>query len=330
MTEGAGPAPGRSARADTAPEVRHLVERLREAREGTGLSFAALAARTAYSKSSWERYLNGKTLPPRDAVETLAKLSGADPVRLLALWQLADRAWSGRDAHATGAGTTGGPAEAAPGPQSAPGAAAVADRPPGRPAEPTVPARSASVPGGPGSGAPAPSAPVPRTPDDRSGPEPRGRKPRRGTVLLVAAGTALVTALGVGAVAWAYGGWHREPAPVPTSGTCRGQACTDRDAEQQDTDCWTDAGTRARREFAGRTVELRFSPACRAAWGRITAPGTGDRVWVDTTDGRHQSRLVLVPGRYLYTLMIGVGRPSEARACVELPDGASACTGWGH
>ncbi|MFD4603532.1 helix-turn-helix domain-containing protein [Streptomyces sp. NPDC058464] len=279
------------------------MERLREAREETGLSFAALAARTTYSKSSWERYLNGKTLPPRDAVETLAKLSGADPVRLLALWQLADGAWSGRDARAT-APPTAGPAEVAPAevapatdaPREAGAQAVAVDPPPGR----------------------------------SDGPAPRGRRPGRGTVLLVAAGTVLATVLGVGAVAWTYGGWHREPASRPSSGTCRGESCTDRDAEQHDTDCWTDAGTRARREIAGRIVELRFSPTCRAAWGRITAPRSGDRLEVDTTDGRHQSRLVLVPGRYLYTLMIGLGRPSEARACIDLPDGSSACTGWGR
>ncbi|WP_217547240.1 XRE family transcriptional regulator [Streptomyces sp. GbtcB6] len=326
MTEGARPGPRREPRAVGAPEVRHLVERLREAREGTGLSFAALAARTAYSKSSWERYLNGKTLPPRDAVETLAKLSGADPVRLLALWQLADRAWSGRDARATDpaasdraatAPGTADPAQVAPGTDASRetrAQAAVVDPPPGQTGEP----------------APTRSATVRRYPEGDGRPEPRDRKPRRGTVLLVAAGTALATALGVGAVAWTYGGWHREPASRPTSGTCRGENCTDRDAEQHDTDCWTDAGTRARREIAGRIVELRFSPTCRAAWGRITAPRSGDRLQVDTTDGRHQSRLVLVPGRYLYTLMIGLGRPSEARACIELPDGSSTCTGWGR
>ncbi|MGW1626788.1 DUF2690 domain-containing protein [Streptomyces sp. NPDC002172] len=78
------------------------------------------------------------------------------------------------------------------------------------------------------------------------------------------------------------------------------------------------------------TRQRPYSPKCRAAWGRITAPGSTDRVRVDTTGGRHQSRLVLVPGRYLYTLLIGVGGPSEARACVELSDGSSACTGWGR
>ncbi|MCZ1006251.1 helix-turn-helix domain-containing protein [Streptomyces lydicus] len=37
---------------------------------------AALAERTAYSKSSWERYLNGKQLAPRQAVEALCKAAG--------------------------------------------------------------------------------------------------------------------------------------------------------------------------------------------------------------------------------------------------------------
>ncbi|MFJ9559279.1 helix-turn-helix domain-containing protein [Streptomyces fuscichromogenes] len=301
MAEGARPDPGRTA-PTTTPEVRHLVERLREAREGTGLSFAALAARTAYSKSSWERYLNGKALPPRDAVETLAKLSGADPVRLLALWQLADRAWSGRDARATD-------------PRAADRAeTAVVDTPPEQSAEP----------------APASDAPVRRTPKEHGGPAPRDRRPRRGTVLLVAAGTVLATAVGVGAAVWTHGGGQGAPTPGPTSGTCRGADCTNRDAEQHDTDCWTDAGTRARREISGRVVELRFSPTCQAAWARVTDPHEGDRLRVDTTDGRQQSRLVLVPDQYLYTLMIGIGRPSQARACVELPDGSAACTGWGH
>ncbi|MFD8811882.1 helix-turn-helix domain-containing protein [Streptomyces sp. NPDC059627] len=315
MTEGARPDPGRTPRAATAPEVRHLVERLREAREGTGLSFAALAARTAYSKSSWERYLNGKTLPPRDAVETLAKLSGADPARLLALWQLADRAWSGRDARATGPSTTD-PSTVDPSTTGPSTTAWVTTAP-------STTDRSEAVPPG------ADASEEPRVETVAADRPPAPRKPRR-AVLLVAAGTVLAIALGVGAVAWAYGGRHREPVSGPTSGTCRGATCTDRDAEQQDTDCWTDAVTRARREIAGRTVELRFSPTCRAAWGRVTEPRDGDRVRVDTTGGRHQSRMVLVPGRYLYTLMIGVARPSEVRACVELPDGSAACTGWGH
>lgn len=78
------------------PEWAGLCRTLRELRAGTGLSLAALAAKTPYSKSSWERYLNGRTLPPRQAVEQLCALAGADPRRPLAQWELAETVWSGR------------------------------------------------------------------------------------------------------------------------------------------------------------------------------------------------------------------------------------------
>ncbi|MFJ9681043.1 helix-turn-helix domain-containing protein [Streptomyces sp. NPDC101194] len=73
-----------------------LAEELRRVRERSGLSLAALAARTPYSKSSWERYLNGKKPAPRQAVEALCALTGTPPGRLLAFWELADAEWSGR------------------------------------------------------------------------------------------------------------------------------------------------------------------------------------------------------------------------------------------
>ncbi|GHI01820.1 hypothetical protein AQI88_16780 [Streptomyces cellostaticus] len=66
-----------------------LVVRLRELRDRTGLSLAALAARTPYSKSAWHRYLTGTQRPPRPAVEALSRLAGADPAPVLALWEAA-------------------------------------------------------------------------------------------------------------------------------------------------------------------------------------------------------------------------------------------------
>ncbi|CAM5259175.1 hypothetical protein GCM10010329_05200 [Streptomyces spiroverticillatus] len=78
----------------------HLAAELRELRVGTGLSLAALATRTPYSKSSWERYLNGKKPVPRQAVEALCTVAGEPSARLLALWELADASWSGRSAEA--------------------------------------------------------------------------------------------------------------------------------------------------------------------------------------------------------------------------------------
>ncbi|MFI1535177.1 helix-turn-helix domain-containing protein [Streptomyces anandii] len=68
---------------------RPLVAALGELRDRTGLSLAALAARTPYSKSAWHRYLTGAKHPPRSAVEALARLAGADPAPALALWDTA-------------------------------------------------------------------------------------------------------------------------------------------------------------------------------------------------------------------------------------------------
>ncbi|MBF9069608.1 peptidoglycan-binding protein [Streptacidiphilus fuscans] len=73
--------------------VVQLVAELRRLKDESGSSLDRLAARTDYSASSWERYLGGRLLPPREAVESLARATGADPVPLLALHQAAREAW---------------------------------------------------------------------------------------------------------------------------------------------------------------------------------------------------------------------------------------------
>ncbi|MFJ5533477.1 DUF2690 domain-containing protein [Streptomyces sp. NPDC093261] len=85
-------APWRTAAAPPAEPDGPFVTELRGLKERTGLSLAALAARTPYSKSAWHRYLNGAQRPPRSAVEALAGLAGVDPAPVLALWEAADRA----------------------------------------------------------------------------------------------------------------------------------------------------------------------------------------------------------------------------------------------
>ncbi|MER6530414.1 DUF2690 domain-containing protein [Streptomyces sp. NPDC001508] len=67
-----------------------LAVRLRALKDRTGLSLAALAARTPYSKSAWHRYLTGLQRPPRSAVEALARLADVDPGPVVALWEDAD------------------------------------------------------------------------------------------------------------------------------------------------------------------------------------------------------------------------------------------------
>lgn len=73
--------------------VRNLIVQMRRLKDRSGLSLASLQTRTGYSSSSWERYLGGRALPPRKAVEELARVSGVDPARLLVLHELAEEAW---------------------------------------------------------------------------------------------------------------------------------------------------------------------------------------------------------------------------------------------
>ncbi|GGS10182.1 hypothetical protein GCM10010252_56640 [Streptomyces aureoverticillatus] len=90
--------PRSTSEAGTGPplECARLAAELREVKEHAGLSLAALARHTPYSKSSWDRYLNGRQQPPKRAVESLCEAAQEPPARLLALWGLADPAWSGR------------------------------------------------------------------------------------------------------------------------------------------------------------------------------------------------------------------------------------------
>ncbi|MEV0266426.1 DUF2690 domain-containing protein [Streptomyces sp. NPDC050617] len=76
------------------PQLREFANQLRRLVERSGLSLSALADRTGYSKTSWERYLNGRLLPPRGAAEALAEATGTSAVHLGTMWELAERAWS--------------------------------------------------------------------------------------------------------------------------------------------------------------------------------------------------------------------------------------------
>lgn len=66
-------------------EARLLVQELRTLKDSTGLSLAGLSARTHYSRSSWERWLNGKRLITAQALTSFADAAGADGARLSSL-----------------------------------------------------------------------------------------------------------------------------------------------------------------------------------------------------------------------------------------------------
>ncbi|MFB6436640.1 peptidoglycan-binding protein [Streptomyces sp. NPDC056411] len=176
--------------------VRQLVVQLRRLKDHSGLSLASLAAKTAYSKSSWERYLNGKKLPPRDAVEALARVCGADPTRLLALHEVAAQAWETER----------------PAPAAGPAASPVTSAGDGPSAE-DGPASG----GGPSAGPPAGPVPAPEV-----APAPGGRtaaRPRTGP--LVALGALAVLAVAV-AVLLTVRPWQHQAAPARGTGAATG------------------------------------------------------------------------------------------------------------
>ncbi|MFJ2767424.1 DUF2690 domain-containing protein [Streptomyces sp. NPDC087300] len=76
------------------PQVREFASQLRRLVDRSGLSIAAVSDRTGYSKTSWERYLNGRLLAPKGAIVALAEVTGTQPVHLITMWELAERAWS--------------------------------------------------------------------------------------------------------------------------------------------------------------------------------------------------------------------------------------------
>jgi transcriptional regulator with XRE-family HTH domain len=117
--------------AELHPRARQLVAQLRRLKDHSGLTMRQLAAKTGYSATSWERYLGGRSLPPREAVEALARVGGVDPVRLLALREVAADSWGGRSANRSA------PEEPAAGPEvlaepATPTVGAGSTRPPGR------------------------------------------------------------------------------------------------------------------------------------------------------------------------------------------------------
>nr|WP_272919910.1 XRE family transcriptional regulator [Streptomyces sp. SID4948] len=273
---------------------------MRALKDAAGLSLARLAERTRYSKSSWERYLNGKALPPQHAVISLGKLADADPARLMALWELANTAWHGHDDH------------------DVPVAAAVrpAPEPSAQPAEDTPEAPDTAE---------APDAPE-AAPDGPVGAHLRGR-PKWAVILscgvLMAAGGVFVAL-------------HRTAGPRDTTdpaGTstrqldvaCFADSCTGKDPKQSGCgDPWTAALTRRGRIY----IELRYSDACKAAWARISWAHPGDIAQVVGPGARTFEGTVHYDTDN-YSAMVAAASPSAARACALLTNGVRFCTGPG-
>src|SRR5262245_15017224 len=68
--------------------------------------------------------------------------------------------------------------------------------------------------------------------------------------------------------------------------TCVGSGCTG--VEPHGTTCANDAITALSRSAEGATVQLRYSPSCRAAWGKEVNGLVGDKVCVKNTIGAQE------------------------------------------
>ncbi|MER6839430.1 helix-turn-helix domain-containing protein [Streptomyces platensis] len=278
-------------------ESSRLAAGLRELRARTGLSLAALAARTPYSKSSWERYLNGKKLPPRDAVEALCRLAGEPAGRLVALWELADAAWSGRG-RSGAVQARDGRSAADDGPEraTAPGTAVVA-----------------------AAGPPADGGATPRPTRRLAGLAGLAAGAGAGGVALVAA-LALWTAVGAG-------GLVTGAVPGAEMTGCRARACDGKDPESMRCDLPDLVRTPLERTAArGERVQLRYGTVCGAAWGRLRDGRIGDRVEVVAPGAAPRSVRVL--DRFdaedsLVTPMAAVRGPEGVRLCL-YPAGGGA------
>lgn len=192
------------------PQVKEFTIQLRRLLDRDGLSVAAVADRTGYSKTSWERYLGGRLLAPKGAVVALAEVTGTDPVHLTTMWELAERAWSraemrhdmtmeairisqaraaleesGTGAHGRAPGRKGGTATVAAGAAGPAGGSAVI---PTQPTAPDADARGEAVrapaAGGTNSwklaGYQGPSPTARRTPGPAAMPPSPGPRPDRG------------------------------------------------------------------------------------------------------------------------------------------------------
>lgn len=317
------------------PQVREFATQLRRLVDKSGLSIAAVADRTGYSKTSWERYLNGRLLAPKGAIMALAEVTGTNPLHLTTMWELSERAWSrsemrhdmtmeairitqARDALAD----TGGFVAPVAGPRGRPGPQyAGPDRPPH---------------GAPQGPPPTPGPPVPAP----SGPSGQGGgRGRRRTVVFVAALVGALVVIAGAVFLTDLGGGEKEktaapPSPKPTTSApelpagvkCAGDDCTGEDPELMG--CGGEFAETANTATVGTAVvEVRYSETCGVAWARITQAAPGDTVEIaaDEGDGKPQTGTVNAD-KDAYTPMVAVSTAEEAKACATLTTGTEGCT----
>ncbi|MGX1908322.1 DUF2690 domain-containing protein [Streptomyces phaeochromogenes] len=273
-------------RTTPSPERARLAAALRDLRTRTGLSMVGLAERTAFSKSSWERYLNGKSVPPRDAVRELCRLASEPEGRCLALWEIAESEWSGRAAHAR---RTDPPAET---PSTAP--------------EP-VPSEA--------------SAPASRD-DTRAGHRGAAVAVLASVCAVVVGGVAITLFLVLGKDA-PYP--SPSASPSATGPRCRGTACEGRNPMDMKCGVGPQT-LASHRTASGAMLELRHSRTCGTSWARMWGTRIGDRLEVTADGHPRSAEVEdkADAAAYVYTPMTTTRTGQVVRACFRpASDGSS-------
>ncbi|MGA5411480.1 XRE family transcriptional regulator [Streptomyces lavendulocolor] len=341
------------------PQVKEFASQLRRLVDRSGLSIAAVSDRTGYSKTSWERYLNGRLLAPKGAIVALAEVTGTNPVHLTTMWELAERAWSraemrhdmtmeairisqARAALGEFGGNAGPGADGSSRVKAAPGP----ERPAGRPVGPSAGRPSVippdGGPNGPARRGPAPTAappapaPAARPSRGRGAPAPKGG---RKVTMIVAAVVGVVLVIAAAVLLSGLGG-DDDPAknvaqsPTATPSTsaskalpagvkCGGDDCTGKDPEAMG--CGGEHVTTTSSATVGTTkVEVRYSKTCGAAWARISQAVAGDKVTI-SAGGATQNGAVKID-KDAYTPMVAAADGTEPKACATLADGTEGCT----
>ncbi|MEV6973870.1 DUF2690 domain-containing protein [Kitasatospora sp. NPDC093806] len=329
---------------DLSAPAGRLTEELRAVKDATGLSLSELAARTHYSRASWERWLNGKRVITEQALDALIGAVECDGPALRALW-----------------------AESVAGEPAAEAVAAVAAVAPVETVEPAEPVEPEVAPSGAeeretGTGPEVTAAPV--VVAEAAVPEPAapatGRVLGRPVALITAAVVAVLllvlavvrytsfaegeevtpTTAGGQPTASADTGTPTNPVapvsppspavssatnPAPPVPACQAIGCSHKDPKA--TGCGGDARTLQTTNIGKVVVYLRYSQKCQAAWAAITEGQPGDQATVTTSSGETETALIHW-GYDNYSWMVNAADPAVTfQVCgrQSQPEGAS-CT----
>ncbi|MFE5402906.1 DUF2690 domain-containing protein [Streptomyces sp. NPDC056580] len=264
----------------------HLVNGMRELKDRSGLTLAELADLTSISKSSWERYLNGKQFPPRHAVDALCLTVRSPDADIMERWVRAEAVWSGREPGLT--------AHAELSPAVTGNASGVAVLP--------APART-----------PGPE-PVRSPGRVRALLLAASEKTTEHSVVTVI-GVLLASAMMIVPAALYHASHNTARASSILPPICRLKSCSGRDPR---TTACEDPKTLASHTAAdGTRLELRLSPRCEAGWIRARPTHAGFRIEISSPGQRSRSNTATRKSSedYVTTPMISAPQPSRLHAC---------------